>query len=103
MSCLARPTFARFLPLLMAALLAAPFSSAQQAQRIDLAKLFDKREVMIPVRDGVKLHTEIYAPKRPRPFVQWSRWSTLCEWRLRNVPGPGSTFVPKVSLIPRRP
>jgi uncharacterized protein len=37
---------------------------AQQPDRRDeLAKLFDKREVMIPVRDGVKLHTEIYTPK----------------------------------------
>ncbi len=38
----------------------------------DLAKLFDKREVMIPVRDGVKLHTEIYTPrdaKEPLPVI----------------------------------
>ncbi|HLK23008.1 MAG TPA: CocE/NonD family hydrolase, partial [Bryobacteraceae bacterium] len=33
---------------------------------------FDKIEVMIPMRDGVKLHTEIYAPKNapgPLPFL----------------------------------
>jgi uncharacterized protein len=29
----------------------------------DWTLLFDKREVMIAARDGVKLHTEIYAPK----------------------------------------
>src|ERR1700689_3445801 len=29
----------------------------------DYSKVFDKIEVMIPTRDGVKLHTEIYAPK----------------------------------------
>src|SRR5579863_4502325 len=29
----------------------------------DLGQNFDKTEVMIPMRDGVKLHTEIYAPK----------------------------------------
>jgi X-Pro dipeptidyl-peptidase (S15 family) len=29
----------------------------------DFARLFDKRDVMIPARDGVKLHTEIYTPK----------------------------------------
>src|SRR5258708_2459376 len=43
-----------------------------QNQRSDLAKLFDKREVMIPVRDGVKLHTEIYTPKdakEPLPML----------------------------------
>lgn len=32
----------------------------------DLSQLFDKKEVMIPVRDGVKLHTEIYTPKNSR-------------------------------------
>ncbi len=38
----------------------------QQEKRPELAKIFDKREVMIPVRDGVKLHTEIYTPKDAR-------------------------------------
>src|SRR5258708_16436415 len=50
----------------------APLVSAQQDQRPDLAKMFDKREVMIPVRDGVKLHTEIYTPKdakEPLPML----------------------------------
>ena len=41
---------------------AAMSATAQEAKRPDLAALFDKREVMIPVRDGVKLHTEIYTP-----------------------------------------
>src|ERR1700745_4160407 len=58
--------------LLIACLLAATLTSAPQAQRPDLAMLFDKREVMIPVRDGAKLHTEIYTPKdakEPLPFL----------------------------------
>src|SRR5256885_15716758 len=38
-------------------------ATAQEAKRPDLAALFDKNEVMIPMRDGVKLHTEIYTPK----------------------------------------
>src|ERR1700736_3153656 len=45
---------------------------ALQAQPSDLSKLFDKREVMIPARDGVKLHTEIYSPKNasePLPIL----------------------------------
>src|SRR5262249_7503097 len=45
---------------------------AQENKRPDLAALFDKREVMIPARDGVKLHTEIYTPKNakePLPFL----------------------------------
>jgi len=45
------------------ALLLIPFGVAQQRQRIDFAALFDKTEVMIPMRDGVKLHTEIDIPK----------------------------------------
>ena len=39
---------------------------AAQQQRPDLAKMFNKREVMIPVRGGVKLHTEIYTPKNAK-------------------------------------
>ncbi|HEV2382227.1 MAG TPA: CocE/NonD family hydrolase [Terriglobia bacterium] len=38
----------------------------------DRSGLFDKREVMIPVRDGVKLHTEVYTPKNaaePLPIM----------------------------------
>ena len=50
--------------LVLAGLLLAPFfEAAQQRQRTDYAALFDKTEVMIPMRDGVKLHTEFYTPK----------------------------------------
>ena len=38
---------------------------AAQQERPDYSKLFDKTEVMIPARDGIKLHTEIYSPKNP--------------------------------------
>jgi uncharacterized protein len=49
------------------AALFAPFPGASQRQQPpDYAQLFDKTEVMIKVRDGVKLHTEIYAPKNSR-------------------------------------
>src|SRR3984893_3286101 len=37
--------------------------TTQQPPAVDYSALFDKTEVMIPTRDGVKLHTEIYAPK----------------------------------------
>jgi len=46
--------------------------SAQQPKPEDLAKIFDKREVMIPVRDGVRLETVIIAPveqKEPLPIL----------------------------------
>jgi hypothetical protein len=36
---------------------------AQTPNPPDYSLLFDKTDVMIPARDGVKLHTQIYAPK----------------------------------------
>ncbi len=40
-------------------------AGAQEAKPAppDLTKIFAKHDVMIPMRDGVKLHTEIYTPK----------------------------------------
>ena len=32
----------------------------------DLSAVFEKLDVMIPMRDGVRLHTEIYVPGTPR-------------------------------------
>ncbi len=49
---------------------AAPRAGAQQAE--DIAARFDRQEVMIPSRDGVKLHTLIFVPKAqhgPLPFI----------------------------------
>jgi uncharacterized protein len=43
-----------------------------QQEGADYGKLFEKRDVMIPMRDGVKLHTEIYTPKHanePLPII----------------------------------
>src|SRR5579859_3086754 len=49
---------------LVAAFLVVPFlGSARTPQRPDYNTLFNKTEVMIPMRDGVKLHTEFYTPK----------------------------------------
>lgn len=57
---------------LCAGLLSVPgFHGAQQLP-VDYSNLFDKNEVMIPVRDGVKLYTEIYTPKNvgePLPIL----------------------------------
>jgi uncharacterized protein len=47
-------------------------SAAQQPAPADYSSIFDKTDVMIATRDGVKLHTEIYAPKsatRPLPII----------------------------------
>ena len=58
---------------LAAALLVAPFLlNARTPQRLDYSTLFNKTEVMIPMRDGVKLHTEIDTPKNstePLPIL----------------------------------
>jgi uncharacterized protein len=44
----------------------------QQSAQPDLPRLFEKNEVMIAMRDGVKLHTEIYTPRdaqEPLPML----------------------------------
>ena len=54
------------------ALLSGLSAAAQQQERPDYSKLFDKTDAMIPARDGVKLHTEIYSPKNasePLPII----------------------------------
>jgi predicted acyl esterase len=38
----------------------APSFRAAQQMPVDYAQRFDKREAMIAMRDGVKLHTELY-------------------------------------------
>ena len=47
----------------MVLLAAGTGAQEQKAALPDLPKLFDKSEAMIAMRDGVKLHTEIYTPK----------------------------------------
>jgi len=47
-------------------------AAAQQQERPDYSTLFDKTDVMIAARDGLKLHTEIYSPKaatEPLPMI----------------------------------
>ena len=48
----------RFASALFVALLGVPAFS-----QLDMASLYDKQEVMVPMRDGVKLFTSIYTPK----------------------------------------
>lgn len=58
--------------LLLAILLPALPAAAQQQERPDYSKSFDKADAMIPARDGIKLHTEIYSPKdapEPLPII----------------------------------
>ncbi|HJX94854.1 MAG TPA: CocE/NonD family hydrolase [Candidatus Acidoferrum sp.] len=48
------------------------FGATPRRQRPDFSALFNKTEVMIPMRDGVKLHTEVYTPKNstaPLPIL----------------------------------
>jgi uncharacterized protein len=49
-----------------------PVSSSAQQHAPNYLELFDKTEVMIPVRDGIKIHTEYYIPKNvtePLPIL----------------------------------
>ena len=82
----AAPPLAAVWLLASAALLAiAPPATAQERMTrypyenradIDLAAVFEPRwDVMVPMRDGVRLHTEIYVPRRVRPSRCPSCWS----------------------------
>ncbi len=68
-----RKTVITLVFLVIAGLALVPFfGTAQQPQRMDYSTLFDKMEVMIPMRDGAKLHTEVYTPKNataPLPIL----------------------------------
>ena len=62
------PKFARFyLALLL--LLVSPHALRAQQQPADLKARYEKHEYRIPMRDGVKLFTSVYAPRdRSRPY-----------------------------------
>jgi putative CocE/NonD family hydrolase len=58
--------------LVAAVVLLAPPSGVAQQVAHDYTVAFDKTEVLIPTRDGVRLHTEIYTPKNatePLPIL----------------------------------
>ncbi|MBC7922558.1 MAG: CocE/NonD family hydrolase [Ferruginibacter sp.] len=59
------PLFSHFCPLLTLGVCLSVFSVRAQSTS-DSRGPFEKTEKMIPMRDGVKLHTAIYAPKSPR-------------------------------------
>src|SRR5207245_2106058 len=68
-----RHGFAGFFLITLAALAFLPQRGpAQQQTPPDYSQSFDKTDAMIPARDGVKLHAEIYAPKNgaePLPII----------------------------------
>jgi putative CocE/NonD family hydrolase len=68
-----RATIARAIFILAATiLLFVPRHSAAQLTTSGYSARFDKTEVMIPMRDGARLHTEIYTPKdatQPLPII----------------------------------
>ncbi len=48
------------------------FRNGNEEDTQDLRRLFDRSEAMIPMRDGIRLHTEVYVPKNaigPFPFL----------------------------------
>ena len=65
-----RPTLPRFAAIAVFTL--RTMSLGAQATPVRTPLEFDMREEMIPMRDGVKLHTTIFAQKgiaQPRPFI----------------------------------
>jgi uncharacterized protein len=49
-----------------------PARGQEKVTHLDYPAIFNKMDVMIPMRDGVRLHTEIYVPKHistPLPFI----------------------------------
>ena len=49
-----------------------PLAQTASAAPPDYSRIFDKQDVMVPTRDGVRLHTEIYTPRNaaaPLPFI----------------------------------
>ncbi|HYL09921.1 MAG TPA: CocE/NonD family hydrolase [Candidatus Acidoferrales bacterium] len=61
-----------FVGLLSVAVCFARPAAQEEPQAIDVSALFDKTDVMISMRDRVRLHTEIYAPKnsaQPLPIL----------------------------------
>jgi putative CocE/NonD family hydrolase len=59
-------------PVILILALTPLFCAAQQLPPADYSPVFDKTDVMIATRDGVKLHTEIYVPKNatgPLPII----------------------------------
>jgi len=91
------------LPLLAWALLFLLASPAVAQQPPDLDKRFAKTEAMIPMRDGVRLNTAIYAPRRikgPLPFLLLrtpygigDRAGAAFEHYLRDLEKDGYLFV----------
>ena len=65
-----------FLPLLLLSALPAPIlPAADKVEPVDKAWLeenYTKYEYRIPMRDGVKLHTAVYAPKDVS--ARWPVW-----------------------------
>jgi predicted acyl esterase len=55
-------TMNRFIRIVLLSIAILPV--ALVAQGVDVVKsLYDKKEYMIPTRDGVKLHTQVFTPK----------------------------------------
>jgi len=82
------------------AAVAAQTTSATESQRVQRVRgTYDKREVMIPMRDGIQLHTALYVPKdRSRPFpILMRRTPYSCRPYGANEfpesPGPNDLFT----------
>lgn len=80
-----------FIVLALVAFGVARRSSAQDG--LDYSQTFEKRDVMIPMRDGVRLHTEIYIPKHAEGSLPF-----LIERTPYGIPEDAKGFTHKLDL-----
>jgi hypothetical protein len=84
-----------YLLVLSLIVLSTSFAGAQATQ--PAAVEFEKIEVMVPMRDGVKLHTLIFAPKQmsePLPILMTRTPYGIGRWNSARVNGANSHLVP---------
>src|SRR5687767_12445702 len=59
-------------PAVLATLIVAAFISESSAQQANVSERYVMQDVMIPTRDGTKLHTRVFTPRQqsgPLPFI----------------------------------
>ncbi len=82
--------FRRAVVIAVTLLAALPAAKARLEEAVPQAEAWSVTEEMVPMRDGVKLHTKIYVPrdrKGPFPFVMLRTPYGIAE--LKERPGPG--------------
>src|SRR5574341_912477 len=89
-----------YLLVLSLIVLSTTFAGAQAQQ--PAAVEFEKIEVMVPMRDGVKLHTLVFVPKQmtePLPILMTRTPYGIGGWNSARVNGANSHLVPDGYIV----